>query len=172
MRRWLGLAVGGVLITLVGCSSNSHSSMNMNQGASQPALPVAALSTGTVTTPVPGARTITVDLGDYTVKLDNAKVAAGPVHLVVQNTGQRGHQLQVYPTAAVSGSGHGMQMGQGGVVQGAVGYLQLVPPGQTMALDVTLPAGSWEVACHLMDAENGKSFDHYDRGMKTTLTAS
>jgi hypothetical protein len=47
----------------------------------------------------------------------------------------------------------------------------MVLPGQTQELDVDLSAGDWEVACHLLDAESGRQFDHYDRGMKTGLIA-
>lgn len=171
MRRGVSLAVGGLLLLLAGCgSSNGHRSMNLNTQANAPALPVAALATGTATTPVAGAQTLTVELGEYTVKLDKSSVPAGPVHLVVRNAGQRGHQLQVYPKDAVSSGGQGMQMGTGGLVQGAVGYLALIPVGQTAALDLVLPAGTWEIACHLQDSENGKAFDHYDRGMKAPLS--
>jgi uncharacterized cupredoxin-like copper-binding protein len=132
----------------------------------------AALATGPAASPVLGARTVGVELAEYSVKLDASSVPAGPLHFVVSNTGQRGHQLQVYPSGMASGGAHGIQMAQGGMMRGTVGFLQLVAPGQTAALDVTLTAGSWELACHLMDSENGKSFDHYDRGMKTTLTVN
>jgi hypothetical protein len=46
----------------------------------------------------------------------------------------------------------------------------MVLPGQTLVLDVDLTAGDWEVGCHLLDSENGRRFDHYDRGMKMGLT--
>jgi uncharacterized cupredoxin-like copper-binding protein len=172
MRRLLLLPGSGLLLVVAGCGShNSHGSTHTHATSSQGASPAVPLSTGTATTPVAGAQTLTVELDDYTVKLDKTTVGAGPVRLVVRNAGQRGHELQVYPMDAVSGSGHGTHMGSGGVVQGAVGFLQLIPVGQTMELDVVLPAGKWEVACHLTDSENGKSFDHYDKGMKTALTA-
>ncbi|MGH2604455.1 MAG: hypothetical protein ACRDJ9_34335, partial [Dehalococcoidia bacterium] len=90
------------------------------------------------------------------------------VRLIVRNEGQRGHELQVYPADTDAGGQHA---GHGGTVPGAIGRLQLVPVGQEQALDVTLTAGAWELGCHLQDSEGGRSFDHYDRGMKTTVTA-
>jgi hypothetical protein len=54
--------------------------------------------------------------------------------------------------------------------EGAVGRLAMVLPGQEMVLDVELQPGEWELGCHLLDSENGRQFDHYDRGMKTALT--
>lgn len=157
MRFWF--------VLLAGMEMQNNSAMTSN---SVPA----AVATGPAASSVPEARTVTIDLTEYSVKLDTTTVPAGSVHFVVRNAGQRGHQLQVYPSGAVSGSNHDMQMAQGNLMQGTVAFLQLVAPGQTMALDVTLPAGRWELACHLMDSEQGKSFDHYDRGMKAILSVS
>lgn len=53
---------------------------------------------------------------------------------------------------------------------GAVGFLQLIPVGQTQTLDVTRAPGSWELACHLQDSQHGQAFNHYDKHMKTILT--
>lgn len=171
MRRGVSLAVGGLLLLLAGCgSSNGHRSMNLNTQANAPALPVAALATGTATTPVAGAQMLTVELGEYRVTLDKRSVPARPIHRVVNNAGQRGHQLQVYPKDAVAKSGRGMQMGADRRVQSAVGYLALIPVGQTAALDLVLPAGNWEVAGCLQGSENAKAFAHYDSGMKAPFS--
>jgi hypothetical protein len=61
-------------------------------------------------------------------------------------------------------------MQAGTAMPGAAGRAPIILPGETVALDVELSSGTWEVACHLTDNEGGASFDHYDRGMKTALT--
>ena len=33
-------------------------------------------------------------------------------------------------------------------------------------------AKRWCATCHLVDSESGNTFDHYDRGMKTTLAVA
>ena len=55
------------------------------------------------------------------------------------------------------------------LMEGAAGRLMMVLPGQTAVLDMDLSAGTWEIACHLIDSENGQQFDHYDRGMTAAL---
>jgi hypothetical protein len=118
------------------------------------------------------APVVTATLDEYGVRLDQAQVPAGPVRLVVTNSGSRGHELQVYPDEEQAGGGHDEEMGADRLMEGTVGRLAMVLPGQTAVLDVDLSAGIWEVACHLLDAENGQRFDHYDRGMTTTLSVT
>jgi Cu+-exporting ATPase len=127
------------------------------------------LSTGARPDFPAGAPVVNAELKEYGITLDSTRVPAGPVRLVVHNAGSRGHELQVYPTS--SAGGHHDAMTAGDAMPGAAGRLVMVPPGATQVLDVELTAGRWEVGCHLIDSENGKRFDHYDRGMKTAVTA-
>lgn len=166
MRVWIPVLAGAALLTGA-CGSKGMGGMDMGSTSATPSGPVA---TGTAATLAPDAKTVNVTLTEYGIQLDTDKLPAGPVRFVVRNTGQRGHELQVYPKEATSGGGHDMAMAAGRVISTAIGRLQLVPVGQTAAVDVTLTSGVWELGCHLQDSENGKSFDHYDRGMKTTLT--
>lgn len=174
--RALTLLASGTLLLLAACGSNntstsaSHNASGMATSASSAASPI-ALSTGAAANPVAGAQTVNVTLNEYSVTLDTATVHPGPLHLIVRNAGQRGHQLQLYPAMAMSAQQHNqsMQMANG-TMPGTVGYLQLVTPGETTVLDVTVSAGSWEIACHLQDSANGQTFDHYDKGMKTALS--
>ena len=187
MRFWFVPLLGLFFLPLAAaCSSsnNGKTASTTNSGGAMPGMNMqsnggmmpnqapAAAATGPAASPVPGARAVNVDLAEYSVKLDTASVPAGPVHFVVRNAGQRGHQLQIYPVGSVSENNHGAQMTQGGMMQGTIGSLQIIVPVQTAELDVSLPAGRWELACHMQDSENGKNFDHYDRGMKATLTVS
>lgn len=157
----------GVVALLLARPEHNGGAMAMDAGASDHA---ATLATGAAATPVPGTATVNVSLGEYVVGLDTVRVPAGPVRLVVRTTGSRGHELQIYPAGAATGGGHGMEQGAGGVMPGAAGILRVVPAGETLVLDVNLPAGAWELGCHLTDAEGGTTFDHYERGMKATLT--
>lgn len=168
MRRSRLLATPVALVALAlaaACGTNGKSTAN-NHVATVPAAPVA---TGAAATPIAGATTVTVTLSEYSVQLDTATIPAGPVHFVVKNSGQRAHQFQVYPLAAISG-GHTMAMNSSGPITGAIGFLQLIPAGSSAVLDVTLTPGAWELACHLQDSENGSAFDHYDKGMKADAT--
>jgi len=115
-----------------------------------------------------GAPVVNAVLDEYTIQLDRSEVPAGPVRLVVRNTGSRGHEVQIYPEQ--TDGGHDEEMGGDRIEEGAIGRLAMVLPGQELVLDVNLSAGAWELGCHLLDAENGQRFDHYDRGMKTPLT--
>jgi len=171
MRRGYCLLVSGLLLILAGCSADSSASTstNLNRSGDKPATAAGLLAAGTAMSPIAGARTVNATLSEYAVTLETESVPAGPVHLVIHNTGQRSHQLQIYPKDAAAGAEHAMQMGHSGAMPNAVAFLPLIPAGETAALDIMLPAGAWEVACHLMDAENGKGFDHYDKGMQTTL---
>ena len=115
------------------------------------------------------APVLNATLDEYGIRLDRSSVPAGPVRLVVANAGSRGHEVQVYPKRA--GGDHDEMEGDR-LEDGAVGRLMMVLPGQTLVLDVDLTAGEWELGCHLLDSENGRRFDHYDRGMKTDLSVS
>lgn len=185
MRIWLAILSGALLLTAVACGSNNTAKRtttgtNTGTGGNTGSMPMSAatevavspVATGAAATSVPHATTVIVTLDEYAVNLDRASVPAGPVHFVVKNSGQRGHQFQVYPTGMVTNgsAGHAMPTMTGGTMVGAVGFLQLVPAGASQVLDVTLPAGRWELACHLQDSEHGTPFDHYDKGMKATLT--
>jgi P-type Cu+ transporter len=130
----------------------------------------AALSTGPMADFPAGAPVVTAVMDEYSIRLDTDTVPAGPVRLVVRNAGSRGHEIQVYPRR--SGGGHSEEMSGDRLEEGAVGRLAMVLPGQEMVLDVELRAGEWELGCHLLDSENGRRFDHYDRGMKTALTVT
>jgi hypothetical protein len=113
------------------------------------------------------APVVNATLDEYGIRLDRDHVPAGPVRLAVTNTGSRGHEVQVYPKR--TGDDHDEMEGDR-LEEGAVGRLMMVLPGQTLVLDVDLTAGDWELGCHLLDSENGRRFDHYDRGMKTALS--
>ena len=158
------------LLTIIaaGCSSGDGDA-GVNAGQPPPA------ARGPASSPTPGsgagARVITATMDEYTIRLESDRVPAGPVRLAVRNAGTRGHEIQVYPIPDHTG-GHGDEMAGDRLVSGAVGRLAMVLPGETKVLDVELPAGGWELGCHLLDAENGRSFDHYERGMKTTLTVA
>ena len=180
MRFLFAALLALLLVALVGCGSNNNAkpTTGTNTGMAMNTMPMASpaaagpVATGGAANPAPNATSVTVTLTEYTVTLDQTSIPAGPVHFIIKNSGQRGHQFQVYPAGMVTqaGGSHAMQTMASGAMMGAVGFLQLVPTGQTQVLDVTLPAGSWELACHLQDSQNGQAFDHYDKGMKTTLT--
>jgi soluble P-type ATPase len=127
-------------------------------------------STGPMADFPAGAPVVTAVMDEYAIRLDRTEVPAGPVRLIVRNEGSRGHEVQVYPRR--SGAGHDEDMGAERLEEGAIGRLTMVLPGQEAILDVDLSAGAWELGCHLLDSENGRRFDHYDRGMKTDLTVT
>jgi Cu+-exporting ATPase len=137
-----------------------------DESATVPAGGTGAPVGAVATLPPTDAAIVGVRLTEYGVGLDTAAVPAGPVRLVISNAGRRGHELQVAPRGHAR---HDEAAAAGGAVPGAVGRVPVIVPGETVVLDVTLTAGAWELACHLLDSDGGRSFDHYDRGMKTTL---
>jgi P-type Cu+ transporter len=170
--REYGYLVGIALVALaVGAAAlyfarPEHADAGMTGMADDHAA-AAFVSTGQMADFPAGAPVLNATMDEYAIRLDRDRVPAGPVRLVVQNAGSRGHEIQVYPKR--HGDDHGEMTGDR-LEEGAVGRLAMVLPGQTLVLDVDLPAGEWELGCHLLDSENGRRFDHYDRGMKTALT--
>ena len=168
--REYGYLVGIALVALVvGAAAlyfarpeHADAGMDMDDHAA-----AAFVSTGQRADFPAAAPVLNVTLDEYGIRLDRDTVPAGPVRLVVTNSGSRGHEVQVYPKRA--GGAH-KEMSGDRLEEGAVGRLAMVLPGQTLVLDVDLAEGAWELGCHLLDVENGRRFDHYDRGMKTALT--
>ena len=160
-----------------------HDSMDAGMHVSQPApLGMPGPITGAIARSAPAPTTnlttgsasntqvVNIVLDEYAVKPEAAVLVPGPVRLIVRNAGRRGHELQVYRMDGdPGGHAHGVEMSPDGVVSGAVGVLRLIPVDETRVLEITLSAGTWELACHLVDSEDGKRFDHYDRGMMTTV---
>jgi hypothetical protein len=168
--REYGYLVGIALVALaVGAAALYFARPEHAAGMDDHAGAVRSLSTGQMAEFPAGAPVLNATLDEYGIRLDRDRAPAGPVRLVVTNSGSRGHEVQVYPKRA--GGGHDEMSGDR-LEGGAVGRLAMVLPGQSLVLDVDLSAGDWELGCHLLDSENGRQFDHYDRGMKIALTAT
>jgi len=169
--REYGYLVGIALVALVvGAAALSFARPEHARMADN--APARSLSRGERADFPSAAPVVEVTLDEYGIRLDRASVPAGPTRLIVRNGGSRGHEVQIYPARGAPGGGHNDAMQGDRLMPSAAGRLALVLPGQTLILDVDLSTGAWEIGCHLIDAENGTRFDHYERGMKTAFTVT
>lgn len=114
-------------------------------GGSAPPTPAAAPSSPPLA-PTGAATTVTVMMTDYKLALDSTTLKPGAYVFHAVNAGQRGHALEV------EGSGIEEQK------------TEIVGPGQSVDLAVTLPAGTFEMYCPVGN--------HKAMGMELDLTVA
>jgi uncharacterized cupredoxin-like copper-binding protein len=93
--------------------------------------------------PVPGAKTVNVELGEWYVKLSPSTVESGPVRFNIRNAGTTNHSFTV--------KGNGVNV-----------TAKVLGPGESTTMDADLAAGIYNAYCPV----DG----HAGRGMTTKLT--
>ena len=116
---------------------------------------------------------VKVDLSNWAVKPSAKVLAAGKVSFTISHAMDHGshgamdggatHQLVVAPLDA------GAKAGQNKYGKPLLNVTDL-KPGDSKTQDVDLPPGTYELACLLVeDLGAGKSVNHYEKGMFTTV---
>ena len=116
---------------------------------------------------------LTVDLSNWAVKPSATTLAAGKVSFTISHAMYHGgmnatdggatHQLVVAPLEA------GAKDGQNKYGKPLLNVTDL-KPGDTKTQDVELTPGTYELACLIVeDLGGGKSANHYEKGMHTTV---
>lgn len=100
-----------------------------------------------------------VDLTEWAVRPATTTVAPGRVRLVAHNRSAAGmvHELEVL---AVRPDGQ----------KDPIGEVEDVAPGESKSFTVKLQPGMYELACLIAAGEGGSPVDHYQAGMRATLT--
>ncbi len=163
-------------LLLTACSSSSNNQAKATQaatsGAAVPATPIAANATTTE-----GELILGVTANDFTFTLNRTTVPAGRVHVqLVNQSKDYQHEVWVYPQQQpklqdlLAQKRAGKDVEESEYLQGLAGHVEDVPPGNTAAFDVSLTAGTYELACFITSTIGGKQMVHYDMGMHTLLT--
>ncbi len=122
--------------------------------APPPALPPP--QKGTVNLIDPRENGLEVTLGEWAVVLESYTIRPGEVTFVIRNKGSRSHGFRIRSQAA-----RGRDRFES--------RTHLLSPGETAALSVNLPAGTYRVDCYVEETGVG---DHAALGMRATLTVS
>jgi uncharacterized cupredoxin-like copper-binding protein len=120
------------------------------------------------------ASVVTVNLKNWAVEPSASTLAAGTVKFSAMHEAEHGsmdaageegavHQLLVAPLPA------GARAGQG-EFGAPVLNLTGLKPGETKSADVQLAPGTYELACLTVEEVNGKTVNHYEKGMFTEVT--
>lgn len=110
----------------------------------------------------PGVTTVTVELGEYFIKVDKTEVPAGKVRFVAKNVGQMEHELIVLRTdlpadrLPYNEAEQTAEEEQAGEVLGEIEPEDL-PPGKTAEMTLDLTAGHYVLLCNIPT--------HYKLGM-------
>lgn len=105
---------------------------------------------------------IRADLREHTIALTSNEVRAGEVTLVIRNRGGQAHDLIVIKTDSAADGLPVDQQTQKAREDGRVGGVELVNPGKSSNLRITLEPGHYVLICNVPT--------HYQLGMRTELT--
>jgi uncharacterized cupredoxin-like copper-binding protein len=105
---------------------------------------------------------IRADLREHNITLTSNEVRAGEVTFVVRNRGGQAHDLIVIKTDAAADALPVDQQTQKASEQGRVGGVELVNPGRSSNLKLTLAPGHYVLICNVAT--------HYALGMRVELT--
>jgi uncharacterized cupredoxin-like copper-binding protein len=113
---------------------------------------------------------------DFSFTVDSTRAASGTVHFRLKNESKTyQHELWVYPKEQPKLSAMLAQKDSGEAhetdfISGIAGRIRALDPGATGTADIVLPKGTYEYACFVTTAINGKNQVHYELGMHGTLT--
>lgn len=105
---------------------------------------------------------IRADLREHTIALTSNEVRAGEVTFVVRDRGGQAHDLIVIRTDAAADALPVDQQTQKASEEGRVGGVDLVNPGKSANLKITLEPGHYVLICNVPT--------HYQLGMRIDLT--
>lgn len=165
-RGALTLAVVAPMLAAAACGGGGDSkpAPTVKAPATQPAAaatkPAAAPTSAptkdavTPTTASPGV-TLKVTLTEFAVTTDKTSLPAGNVTLQIRNGGALGHELIIHR--------------YNGPDREEFKDVGEIGAGETKTVTVNLPASKYELACEVGE---GTPDSHYDKGMRTDITAS
>lgn len=105
---------------------------------------------------------IRADLREHTITLTSNEVRAGEVTFVIRNRGGQAHDLIVIKTDSAADALPIDRQSQKASEEGRVGGVELVNPGRSSNLRLTLEPGHYVLICNVPT--------HYQLGMRTELT--
>ncbi len=117
--------------------------------------------------------TITATLTEHEIALDSSALDAGEVTFEISNVGEETHELVVVRTSL--GPDSLPQAADGSFDEEQVEVVDEVEDleaGNDESLTIELAAGSYVLACNIVEEEDGETEAHYDLGMHTSLEVS
>lgn len=105
---------------------------------------------------------IRADLREHVITLTSNEVRAGEVTFVIRNRGGQAHDLIVIKTDRAADALQVDQQTQKASEEGRVGGVELINPGRSSNLKLTLEPGHYVLICNVAT--------HYQLGMRTELT--
>ena len=105
---------------------------------------------------------IRADLREHTITLTSPEVRAGEVVFIVRNRGGQAHDLIVIKTDRAADALPIVGQTQKANEEGRVGGVELLAPGKSANLRLTLEPGHYVLICNVPT--------HYQLGMRTELT--
>ncbi|HEX9643910.1 MAG TPA: hypothetical protein VGC11_07920 [Acidimicrobiia bacterium] len=97
-----------------------------------------------------------VDLREGAIETSTDVLASGEVTLLVENVGEFPHTLVITDSA-----------------DGVLLATNLVQPGETVSATLDLPPGELQFTCRIVTTDDtGAVIDHYQDGMRRTVTAA
>ncbi len=154
----LALAAGAVLAAACGGGSDDSSMNDMSAGGDAPMT-------------VAGAD-LTVNLTYWAMEPSGKEVSAGMLKIAAV------HKMDHAANAKDGGAMHQLVLAKlepgAKAGEGKFGKLALnltdIKMGETKTGEVNLEPGTYELACLMVEEAGGKTYNHYDKGMFTTLT--
>ena len=141
--------VAAIAAFAAGCGNSTSAATN------KPAAPSTAAAASTAATAIQGT------LGEWSVRVSDAKAKAGKVTFTIKNAGKATHEFVVLRTDKQAGQlGSGPRISESGHV-GETGDIQ---PGATKSVTLNLKPGHYSLVCNLPG--------HYKLGMHTDFTVS
>lgn len=112
--------------------------------------------------PLMAVSLVTVEAAEVIIQLKEFKVVAAPqavkagkVRFVAVNRGNEEHELVV----RVKENGRYKELGE----------IEPFPPGVSKDMVLSLPAGTYELSCQIVEKEEGETVDHYRKGMRVEV---
>ena len=153
VRRYMPSRVSvflvGLLVALpvfTGCSDDEDS--DVAAGADPEASSSTESGTPTVD-PGPPDTTVSVVLKEWSIAPSKSVVNAGVVRFIADNSGTETHELVLLKDGKEIGEVEGLQKNH------------------VESMSIRLEKGNYELACLIVEKENGKTEDHYSLGMHT-----
>jgi uncharacterized cupredoxin-like copper-binding protein len=146
----------------------------MNRVVLRAAMTIAAVSIAGACSSGSSAKTVKVELSEYTIKATPAKIAPGQVKFEAKNVGGTEHEmvvirfddpskLPVKPDGSVD---------EDAVAEAShVGEIEDIAVGSSKSTSFDLTAGKYVIICNVMqDQSGGSPISHYSKGMVTQFT--
>ena len=103
--------------------------------------------------PEPGVNSIELDVFEFGINPSAATYSPGPVEFTTNNTGEFAHTIVITDSAGL-------------VVMAS----ELIQPETSLGITLDLTGGEYQITCRIVTrGEDGTVFDHFERGMTTTI---